>query len=216
MDQSVLEAQIRWPDVPAAYGWLSLSARGEWRLHPLGDAQQGAAGQGISNIQILGFIGRNYSAEPSGAWFFQNGPQRVYVRLDAAPFILRVDPTLGTLSTHNGLTIQEITSWWLNDSGQLYAQTELGAARVDDRDLSVLADTLSTLDSRNLLTVLEQTEPLLLSQLNLSLHDPKQVFAALKKAAPLRVAEQQDLPRTLHFVANPSMPLTHLAPLPLK
>ena len=140
----------------------------------------------------------------------------MYVRLDAAPFILRVDPTLGTLSTHNGLTIQEITAWWLNDSGQLYAQTELGAARVDDRDLSVLADTLSTLDSRNLLTVLEQTEPLLLSQLNLSLHDPKQVFAALKKAAPLRVAEQQDLPKTLHFIANPSMPLTHLAPLPLK
>jgi len=29
MDQSVLDAQIRWPDVPAAYGWLSLSARGE-------------------------------------------------------------------------------------------------------------------------------------------------------------------------------------------
>ncbi|PHY05779.1 MAG: hypothetical protein CK528_12275 [Alcaligenaceae bacterium] len=209
MDQSVLEAQIRWPDVPAAYGWLSLSARGEWRLHPMGDAQQGAAGQGISNIQILSFIGRNYSAEPSGTWFFQNGPQRVYVRLDAAPFVLRADPTLGALSTHNGLTIHEVTAWWLSDNGQLYAQTELGAARVDDRDLSVLANTLSTLDSRNLLTVLEQTEPLLFSQLDLSLYDPKQVFSALKKAAPLRVAAQQDLPKTLHFVANPSMPLTH-------
>ena len=44
MDQSVLDAVKRWPDVPAVYGWLSLTARGEWKLHPLGDAQDGGAG----------------------------------------------------------------------------------------------------------------------------------------------------------------------------
>ena len=115
MDQSVLDAQIRWPDVPAAYGWLSLSARGEWRLHPLGDAAAGGPGQGISNAQILSFIGRNYASESTGEWFFQNGPQRVYVRLDAAPFIVRVDPSNGTLVSHNGYTIQRVTKWLLDD-----------------------------------------------------------------------------------------------------
>ena len=44
MDQSVLDAVKRWPNVPAVYGWLSLTARGEWKLHPLGDAQSGGAG----------------------------------------------------------------------------------------------------------------------------------------------------------------------------
>jgi len=91
MDQSVLDAVKRWPNVPAVYGWLSLSARGEWKLHPLGDAQLGGPGEGISNIQILGFINRNYADQPDGAWFFQNGPQRVYVRLDAAPLIVITD-----------------------------------------------------------------------------------------------------------------------------
>ena len=35
MDPSVLNALERWPEVPAVYGWLSLSARGDWRLHEL-------------------------------------------------------------------------------------------------------------------------------------------------------------------------------------
>src|SRR3546814_10640581 len=38
MDEQVIAAMARWPDVPDVYGWLSLSERGEWRLHPQGDA----------------------------------------------------------------------------------------------------------------------------------------------------------------------------------
>ncbi len=204
MDQTVLDAQIRWPDVPAAYGWLSLTARGEWRLHPLGDAQQGGAGVGISNQQILTFIGRNYAAEPAGAWFFQNGPQRVYVRLDASPFIARVDPALGTLITHNGLTITTVDQWLLDETGQLYAQTDLGAARIDDRDLSILAELLFTADSQGLLSVLEQYELDQLPGKGLSFFDPTQRFLALRQPALLHAVKQKDVPLTLNFIANPS------------
>lgn len=204
MDQTVLDAQIRWPDVPAAYGWLSLTARGEWRLHPLGDAQQGGAGVGISNQQILTFIGRNYAAEPAGAWFFQNGPQRVYVRLDASPFIARVDPALGTLITHNGLTITTVDQWLLDETGQLYAQTDLGAARIDDRDLSILAELLFTADSQGLLSVLEQYELDQLPGKGFSFFDPTQRFLALRQPALLHAVKQKDVPLTLNFIANPS------------
>jgi hypothetical protein len=208
MDQTVLDAQIRWPDVPAAYGWLSLTARGEWRLHPLGDAQQGGAGVGISNQQILTFIGRNYAAEPAGAWFFQNGPQRVYVRLDASPFIARVDPALGTLITHNGLTITTVDQWLLDETGQLYAQTDLGAARIDDRDLSILAELLFTADSQGLLSVLEQYELDQLPGKGFSFFDPTQRFLALRQPALLHAVKLKDVPLTLNFIANPAPAVT--------
>ncbi len=208
MDQTVLDAQIRWPDVPAAYGWLSLTARGEWRLHPVGDAQQGGAGVGISNQQILTFIGRNYAAEPAGAWFFQNGPQRVYVRLDASPFIARVDPALGTLITHNGLTITTVDQWLLDETGQLYAQTDLGAARIDDRDLSILAELLFTADSQGLLSVLEQYELDQLPGKGFSFFDPTQRFLALRQPALLHAVKLKDVPLTLNFITNPAPAVT--------
>ena len=53
MDQSVKDAIARWPDVPAAYGWLSLDARGRWRFHPQGLSAQGGPGESITNPQIL-------------------------------------------------------------------------------------------------------------------------------------------------------------------
>lgn len=89
MDTSVIDAIKRWPNVPAAWGWLSLTCRGEWRLHPLGDAAEGGPGESITNEQITGFINRNYLGDNQGQWLFQNGPQKVYVRLDSTPYILR-------------------------------------------------------------------------------------------------------------------------------
>ncbi len=80
MDDTVLAAIAKWPNVPAVYGWLGLSARGEWRLK----------GQPIGNAALREFIGRNYAADERGRWYFQNGPQRVFVELEAAPWIWRI------------------------------------------------------------------------------------------------------------------------------
>ena len=73
MDQSVKDAIARWPDVPAAYGWLSLDARGRWRFHPQGLSAQGGPGESITNPQILDFIGRNYAHDDAGRWFSRTG-----------------------------------------------------------------------------------------------------------------------------------------------
>ena len=198
MDQSVEDALKRWPNVPAVYGWLSLSARGEWRLHPLGDAEQGGPGEGISNLQILGFMGRNYACEPDGRWFFQNGPQRVYVRLDAAPYIVHLRPESAALITQNGLTVQHVTTWFSDDTGQLYAQTDLGAAKIDDRDLSVLAEVLYTPEGNTLLDMLA-TSP----SIDCTLCDPSGRYAALRTPVPLENILEPAHAKRMGFMMNP-------------
>jgi hypothetical protein len=167
MDDNVIAAMARWPDVPDVFGWLSLTERGEWRLHPRGDAlapaagmNEGlAAGETISSPPILTFIGRNYAADERGQWYFQNGPQRVYVRLDAAPYILHTTgATTGELGlhTHNGLPVTELRSLWLSDDGKLYAQTEHGPALVSGHDLESVLSSLRMQDGRTVLQRLEQ------------------------------------------------------------
>jgi hypothetical protein len=148
LDNSVIDAIKRWPNVPAAWGWLSLTCRGEWRLHPLGDAGLGGPGESISNEHITGFINRNYVGDHLGQWLFQNGPQKVYVRLDSTPYILRTswggNGVQRRITTHNGLTIKSIQAWFVDQDGHVYALTDIGMGRVDDRDLIALTAQLKT------------------------------------------------------------------------
>ncbi len=131
MDTSVLAAIARWPNVPAVFGWLELTARGEWRIR----------GEPIANAAIREFIGRNYAADERGRWFFQNGPQRVYITLELAPWVVRVQHDL-TLRMHTGLAPAQLHAAALVDESVLVLLTDLGAGNIDDRDaakfLSVL------------------------------------------------------------------------------
>lgn len=148
MDEQVIAAMARWPDVPAVFGWLSLTESGQWRLHPQGDALQdlASAGEAITSPQILAFMNRNYDADAFGQWYFQNGPQRVYVRLDGAPYLAytTVDANSGRmkLSTHTGLDIREVHALHVTANGRLYAHTDRGAALIAGRDLPALLDVL--------------------------------------------------------------------------
>lgn len=153
MDNEVLAAMARWPDVPAVCGWLSLTESGQWRLHPTGDAVRnpGAPGESITSPQILAFIDRNYDVDSDGRWFFQNGPQRVYVRLDAAPYILRTATDSGSgrlmLRTHTGLDIRRIEALFLDENGRLYMATDRGPGLVAGRDLPALFDALQAVSA---------------------------------------------------------------------
>ena len=143
MDKNVIDAQIRWPDVPAAFGWLSLDPRGQWRLHEGGGSGNGGPGDPIANQQITGFMDRNYTHDDQGRWFFQNGPQRVYVRLDAAALILHYDAQNASFVAHTGEQAGAIAAWVLDDQGRLFAQTALGPGMVIDRDLIGVLDAMS-------------------------------------------------------------------------
>jgi hypothetical protein len=135
MDASVLAAIAKWPDVPDVYGWLSLTARGEWRLR----------GEPIANPAIRDFIGRNYACDERGRWYFQNGPQRVYVALELAPWVYRVRSD-GTLISHTGLLPRELRAAALLDNGGLALVTEIGAGAVDGRDAPLLLHALADRD----------------------------------------------------------------------
>jgi hypothetical protein len=135
MDEIVRQAMAKWPNVPHCYGWLALDARGAFRMRD--DAAQAtkAAGDVIRHPSLLSFIHRNYLHDERGAWFFQNGPQRVYVELEATPFIARTDPTQGFV-THDGAPMGPIEAGWITQDGRLVLQGTDKVAMVDDRDLS--------------------------------------------------------------------------------
>ncbi|WP_338881124.1 DUF2946 family protein [Achromobacter veterisilvae] len=194
MDQSVKDALARWPDVPAVYGWLSLDARGRWRLHPQGQSAQGGPGESITNSQILEFINRNYEHDEAGRWYFQNGPQRVFLRLDAAPYTLRLNDDNSGLLTHTNAAVAAVDSWRLDDAGRLYAMTPMGAGIVLDRDLPPLLEKL----------VLDNGAPLLDALAGLAPGDTIRVaFPGAYPAAPLSPIAQEDIARDLGFDPDP-------------
>ncbi|MFM0693447.1 Protein of unknown function (DUF2946) [Paraburkholderia sp. GV068] len=90
MDDIVKQALAKWPNVPACTGWLMLDRRGQWRMRDEAAQASGSAGTPIRHEALLGFINRNYERDERGQWFFQNGPQRVYVELGYTPWVVRL------------------------------------------------------------------------------------------------------------------------------
>lgn len=123
MEPWVLRAMQRWPDVPALFGWLGLDRRGRWLIR----------GEVITRPQIVETIDRNYAADIHGRWFFQNGPQRGYVTLERAPFILRAGGA--GLLTHTGAAVRAPSAAFLDEEGSLLIATEHGAGALIDTDL---------------------------------------------------------------------------------
>lgn len=135
MDDIVKQAMAKWPNVPNCYGWLRLDARGVFRMCDEAAQRNATAGDPIHHISLLAFIYRNYASDASGAWFFQNGPQRVYVDLETTPFIARTD-TLNNFVTQDGQTLKDIHTVWLSDQGSVLFQNATQIAMLNDRDLA--------------------------------------------------------------------------------
>lgn len=92
MDEQVLRSLIKWPNVPDCYGWLALDRRGQWRMRNEFAQENNLPGQVIEHSALKEFITRNYACDSLGRYFFQNGPQRVFISLDATPWIARIIP----------------------------------------------------------------------------------------------------------------------------
>jgi len=132
MDESTRQSLDKWPNVPHVYGWLALDARGHWLLR---NPASGAF-ERIANAALRAYISRNYDADPSGAWYFQNGPQRVYVRLERTPLVFRLQP--GGLVDHCGRAAGTLRGAWLEEGGALLLEGERGVGVLDDRDLGAV------------------------------------------------------------------------------
>jgi hypothetical protein len=147
MDDIVKAALAKWPHVPDCYGWLGLDARGNWFMRD--DACQAAGpftgsastavsrGSLLKHDKLIEFIHRNYESQ-AGCWFFQNGPQRVYVELEATPWIWRIGPGFSA-HTHSGLA-GRVQRCIMDEHGRLYLDTELGFGLVHTQDMVLAAD----------------------------------------------------------------------------
>jgi hypothetical protein len=127
MDEIVVRSLARWPNVPAVYGWLELDRRGNWRIK----------GERIGNVALREFIARNYAADAQGRWFFQNGPQRVYVTLAYTPFVVHYEDE--RLFDHCGRPAEPLETW-LDDEGSVLILSQQGIGLLDDRDLQRYAE----------------------------------------------------------------------------
>jgi hypothetical protein len=124
----------KWPDVPAVYGWLSLDRRGNWLIR----------GEPITNPTVLEYIGRNYERDADGRWFFQNGPQRVFVDLEYTPFVYRAAGGAKPvrIEAHTGQEATALTGAWMDEQGTLLLETEHGIGVVHDHDLEQVLPSL--------------------------------------------------------------------------
>jgi len=135
MDEIVKQAMAKWPNVPHCYGWLALDARGNWRMRDERAQHFNEPGDKLNNAALVGFIVRNYLKDERGCWYFQNGPQRVYLNLEATPFIARTDPLQGFV-LHTGAPLGVPDEAWLTEAGELILRSGDTVAQLDDRDFA--------------------------------------------------------------------------------
>jgi Protein of unknown function (DUF2946) len=176
----------RWPHVPALFGWLGLDRRGRWLIRD----------EIIRHPRIIHTISRNYASDAHGRWFFQNGPQRGFIRLASTPMILK---TTGdeTLITHTELRVQHATAAFLTDEASIVLSTEHGPGEIVGADLDWALQRLQRADGN-------VTEQALADALTL----PSGELTSLSLAGdgfhlPLTRLDFAGAPARLNFVRDP-------------
>lgn len=150
MDDIVRQAMAKWPNVPDCYGWLGLDARGHWYMRDDGAQAQGSfisgmpgsKGSLLQHEKLIDFIHRNYAADAQGQWYFQNGPQRVYVELEATPWVWRIANDY-SVKAQTG-TATECLRCLSDESGRVYLFTPIGIGLVHTLDVPTVATALET------------------------------------------------------------------------
>lgn len=194
MDAIVEQALAKWPNVPHCHGWLALDARGNWRMRDERAQQQNLPGDRIQAAALRGFIERNYTHDEHGQWYFQNGPQRVYVNLELTPFIARTDPERGFL-LQTQKPMDPLHAVWLSDEGRLLLEGESIAA-LDDRDMAAC---LALLHDANGMA----SEEVLMNWLKTQGQGAALTFRHGGQLLPVRFIEEEKLEAHFHFIRQP-------------
>ena len=188
MDEIVSRSMLKWPDVPAVYGWLSLDRRGNWMVKTVGGRLER-----IANAAVREFIGRNYAADDEGRWYFQNGPQRVFVALDYTPWVYRLAGAGPGILAHTGAVPRALEAVFLDDAGALLLETEIGIGVLLDRDLSAFLERLTDARGRPPEQLLEDVA------------QGAEALAMLHgKSVRVACALNADVPRRFGFVQRPA------------
>ena len=144
MDEQVLRSLIKWPNVPHCFGWLALDRRGQWRMRDEYAQTNQLPGNVIQHVALNEFISRNYAHDSLGRYFFQNGPQRVFITLDATPWIARMIPSESgpQLSTQCGTEIKPHGAL-SDEKGNIYITGSIPQSLSDRIDSTVFTQTES-------------------------------------------------------------------------
>lgn len=148
MDDLVRQAMAKWPNVPDCHGWLGLDNRGQWymrddRVQGLGLFQSqnpGAKGSVLKHEKLIEFIHRNYAPDHEGQWYFQNGPQRVYVELESTPYIWRFETGFIPVAQTGQAT--QVLTCLMDEMGRVYLNTPMGFGLVHTMDVGWVAEAL--------------------------------------------------------------------------
>lgn len=180
-------ALLRWPNVPACYGWLSLDRRGRWRLR----------GETVSHRGLNDLLNRQYAHDENGNYFVQNGPQRVFVELEYTPWVLHLT-SAGNFETHVGEAVDEIRGGALDEEGNLLIEIPDGVALLCDHDLPALLGCLhlpngEVADEASVLAVIEQAAP----------GDSTLTLDWQGRRLPLRSLRRSEVPGRYGFQSSP-------------
>ena len=195
MDPQVQQALIKWPNVPHCFGWLALDARGNWRMRDNQAQTLNLLGDKIHNPTLRAFINRNYLADEIGRYYFQNGPQRVYVNFQATPYIAQFFPDLGWM-LHTGQKMPLCNQVWMTEDGAIILKSGNYVAQIDDRDMTQALAQIKingrVATTEELMDFLENKKPSELYQMAF-----ENVILPLKKATLQQLAAQ------IPFVVEP-------------
>ena len=196
-DTSVIAAMAKWPNVPDVYNWLMLDARGRYRIRAR-DYEQSGRFDTIGNAAVVEFIGRNTTKDEAGRWYFQNGPQRVFFKLEYTPFVARLQPQ-GMPLLHTGAAVERVIAVWIDEHAAAILETGYGPALVDDRDNSIFINFLKPLVGAVLedIELEEWLQKPVLGQLTWELCGNR---------VPVRPITRAELPSRFHYVAAPQPP----------
>lgn len=204
MDEQVLRSLIKWPNVPDCYGWLALDRRGQWRMRNEFAQKNNLPGQVIEHLALKEFISRNYASDALGRYFFQNGPQRVFVSLDSTPWVVRIIPDANSLrlvtQCHNSIDPSGALS---DENGNIYIVGLL--EKITYQDLEKQQITKEKVES---IALLHDHDLDLFSELA-TLHEEACSFGGSwnwhGKQLPLHPIHSQELGTRFHFSAKPNL-----------
>lgn len=186
MAERVVRGMAKWPDVPAVYNWLQLDRRGRWMMK----------GGEITHPRLLTFINQHYYAAKDGSYFFQNGPQQVFVELAIAPYVFSL--AADCLTTQNNRRVSAVEVAYLSDQGDLFLKTDIGPGVIDDRQLAQVEEWFVAQGDRDLALA-----GLLSGQADESVRLVSELY---KLDLPLRPLSHLSIEAELEFIAKPRPP----------
>jgi hypothetical protein len=203
MDEQVLKSLIKWPHVPNCFGWLALDRRGQWRMRDEYAQANHLPGSPIQHVALNEFISRNYARDSMGRYFFQNGPQRVFITLDITPWIARMIPSESgsQLLTQCGTAIQPQGAL-SDEKGNIYITGSFLESHSDQTDSPIFtkAESLSV-------ALLHDHDLDLFSEQSKVQEDACSFKGSWKwgdKDLPIEPIYSEELSQRFHFVKKPS------------